>query len=215
MSKVCNLCTLSTGSPVSGYGPTNAKLIVIGEFPSSDDEMTGIPFSKGKNPKRDGPPMLIRNGLKSIGLDPENDVYWAFMLRCNPYHRKEDIKVKKEKHVDICKALLEKELQAVQAPVILALGKWAVTGLLDVTSGVGANRVFPHQITFGGHPRIVVVSYSPSEVERRSLWELDENYNRVRRLSPRGSALWFFKQDLRSVRTELQKKGLLEAPVTT
>ncbi len=209
MAKTCALCTAATSSPVGGYGSTSAKLIVIGEFPSTDDEVTGIPFSKSKNSKRDGAVMLIRDGLANIGLDVDNDVYFTFALKCNPFHHKDEVKLKKEKHIDVCKALLEKELQGVPTPVVLALGKWAVTSLLDTTSGVGANRVFPKQVTFGGHPRRVIVTYSTNEVERRSIWVLNDRLERIKRLSPRGSALSFFKQDLLLVQRELQKLNLL------
>lgn len=217
-SAICKLCPLSTGAQVPGYGPKDAKLIVIGEFPNTDDERTGIPFSKSKDPKREKATELIRRFIQSIGLDPEREVFWVHALRCSPYHqtkvvkgKQKAVKVDKDKHIGVCFNHLERDLQGVTTPVVLLLGTHAVTSVLGRTDGVGPNRVFPHQVTLAGVKRHVIVSYSPATVDRRTLWNLDANMKRTTRWSPPGSALWFFKRDIKQVRDALRERGLLPA----
>ncbi len=213
---LCNLCALATSAPVAGHGPSDAKLIVVGEFPNNDDEATGIPFSKSKKAEQARATGLIRSVLTQMGLDPETDVYWVHALRCNSFHRKnysQDKKSKKspisDRHVTVCRTHLEADLTGVTAPVVLALGKWAAFSVLGNPHGVAKNRVFPHQVTLAGQSRTVIVSYALNEVDRKSLWNLDENFDRTTRFSPPGSVFWFFKRDLFAVRKALLERGLL------
>ena len=104
-SKIKNKCIL-------GRGNVNAKLMVIGESPSSQEDLADN--------------IIVNNVLKSLLMEfdiDENEVYWTYAIKCYvpPIDEKKDKKPSK-KDIKVCEQYLLDEIRAVAPHVILALG---------------------------------------------------------------------------------------------
>lgn len=104
-SKIKNKCIL-------GRGNVNAKLMIIGESPSSQEDLADN--------------IIVNNVLKSLLMEfdiDENEVYWTYAIKCYvpPIDEKKDKKPSK-KDIKVCEQYLLDEIRAVAPHVILALG---------------------------------------------------------------------------------------------
>lgn len=113
----CGLCETRTNI-VFGSGNPNAKLFLIGEAPSQQDDASGQPFS-------DEAGELLNNMLRAMTLD-RNDVYSTHILKCHPPHNR----AAQREELVTCAPFLRKQIEAVQPEVILALGSQASRLLL-------------------------------------------------------------------------------------
>lgn len=213
----CRHCNLCVPYQVPGTGAFGAKLIVLGDYPTKEDEKAGEPFSFGTIAGKEYPGKLLRGAVSTgLGLNIHLDVYMAHALRCNPFHRSQKIKVKPS-HVNACMVNnLEPELSKVSAPIILAAGPYAMTSLLPDLKGSFLNhRGKWFETEFGGHKRLVRITFPPNMVQRYNLYESVESNNGVTRgkpIAPIGSCRWMFIQDLKAVRQKIQElteKGVL------
>lgn len=212
----CQLCPLSLPHQVVGVGPLRPKLIVIGEFPSGDDEKSKVPFTGGKDPKREYPNLIIRRALANmLKLDVASEVYLTYALRCNVKHRSKQVTEVKPAWVKTCRvANLEPELAKIHCPLILVLGKEAFNSLLpELSGGLAKHRRRWHEVTLGGQRRLVLPTFSLGQVERQSLWltreDDDGQHHRVKRWPAFGSVGWHFNKDLMSVKEKLFELGLV------
>lgn len=203
MSKACNLCPLATSEQIAGAGPAKPKLIIIGNYPTRDDERTLKPFSL--NSKRDNPNVILYRMLASMKIAPE-EVYMAYALRCNPFKHGTDAKAPQ---ISVCSSNhLLPALSKVECPVILTMGEAAMLSLIpEAKGGMSHHRGKWHEITIGEHRRSVRVTFPLAQVERLSLWRLSEdsrgNLVRTQRWNPIGTCGWFFQQDMRAVHEKL------------
>lgn len=209
----CNLCPQFLPQQVMGRGPAAPKLIVLGDHPNGDDEASGKAFSAGRNPHKDYPNLIIPRVLEAIGMSAD-DVYFAYALRCNVWHRAKPIPVKPQ-HLATCRVQnLDPELTGMTCPVILACGDMALKSLLpEATGGVGHNRGRWHETTLGGQKRLVRVTYAPKFVHNNSLFLAAELPNGkivpTDRWNPPGSCGWLFQKDIAALRLKLRELGLL------
>lgn len=122
LSQSCKSCSLagSNHGPVMGIGPSDASVMVIGSFPSSEDEMSGRPFS--------GPDgNLLSKMLGAINLSIDR-VFLTLAVKCRPPGgRKPDIK-----EIEVCGKELMKELRAVDPDFVLLLGEVALKAFYGV-----------------------------------------------------------------------------------
>lgn len=209
----CTRCPLSSTRQVSGRGPLNAKLIVIGEYPDKSAEYYNQAFHPGK-PGKESPSVTIRRALSSIGLDPDKDVYWVYSLRCNPYKRAKSIKAS---DIKSCNHNLNLELANVTAPLVLVLGPSAVQSTISTKGGVNGNRIGWHDIMLGNRSRKAMVSLSINQIERNSLYTAEEQkgvdgtitVERGKRWNPFGSGPWFFRNDMFKLKAKLIEMGII------
>lgn len=203
----CNLCLLSQ---IPGKGSPEAKIIVLGDYPTKEDEKSGEPFSFGIQSGREYPGKLLRGAIANgLGLVIYSEVYMAYALRCNPFHRSQKIKLKPS-HVIACKENnLEPELSKVSAPIILAAGPQALKSVLPELQGSFLNhRGKWFETEFGGHKRLVRITFPPNMVQRYSLYESSEKNETVvkgKPIAPIGSCRWMFIQDLKAVKQKIQE----------
>lgn len=193
----CNLCPLQLPKQVAGHGPANPKLIVIGEYPTNDCEVKGIPFSRGNDPRREYANDLVRNALAGIGLDVENEVYLAYALRCNPWHRAVPVKVKPAYRTTCRDRNLDRELREVDCDLILAFGDEAMKSLLpDLEGGIAKNRGRWHETVIGGRKRQVWLTFSVNFIHKNLMYEALQLSNGKlisgEKFNPPGSVGWFF-----------------------
>ncbi|MFW8636281.1 UdgX family uracil-DNA binding protein [Cribrihabitans pelagius] len=173
----CTRCPLhrSATQAVPGQGPANARLMIVGEQPGDQEDLSGLPFT--------GPSgELLDQVAASAGLDRK-----AAYVTNAVKHFKFKPRGKRRLHqrpdaseVAHCKWWLEAELAQVQPRLALALGATAAGALLGEGGGVTARRGtvehtaagLPVLITL--HPAFLLRQQSPGERDAaEALFESD------------------------------------------
>lgn len=159
----CRACPLgeSRQHAVFGAGHPKGAWLFVGEAPGAEEDRRGEAFVG-----RGG--QLLDNMLKAIGLTREQDVYIANILKCRPPNNRDPL----GPEVHSCLPFLQRQIALLQPRIIVALGRFAAQGLLQVTTPIGQLRGNVHQ--YQGIP--LVVTYHPayllrSPLEKRKAWE--------------------------------------------
>lgn len=138
----CTRCPLHRHATqvVSGEGPPDARLVLVGEQPGSDEDLQGRPFV--------GPAgRLLDHALARAGLD-RGTVFLTNAVK----HFKFEQRGKRRLHqrpnayeVDRCRWWLEQELALVRPKLVVALGVTAARGLLkkNVTLSKVRGKIIP------------------------------------------------------------------------
>jgi len=114
----CDKCELRSkcNQVIAGHGPEDAKLMVVGEYPGSEEDLLGEPFVG-----RDG--LLISKLLKQAGFEK---YYKTLAVKC------ESRTAPPEASIQACKSWLRQEVESLRPKVILALGKTPTRLLLNL-----------------------------------------------------------------------------------
>jgi len=104
---------------VFGEGNPASDIVFIGEAPSGNEDLQGIPFV-GRSGK------LLDKILLAINLT-RNDVYILNILKCRPPESRDPL----AEEVNKCEKYLKKQLEIIQPKVIVALGRIAAQTLLN------------------------------------------------------------------------------------
>jgi uracil-DNA glycosylase len=120
---------------VTGEGPSQAALMIVGEQPGDQEDMAGRPFV--------GPAgQLLDEYLESAGIDRSaayvTNAVKHFKFALKGKHRLHQSPTAKE--VDTCRWWLEAERALVKPRIVLALGASAARGLLGRTVSVTRER---------------------------------------------------------------------------
>ncbi len=132
----CELWTRGTQT-VFGAGPARATLLVVGEQPGDQEDLTGKPFV--------GPAgRLLDDALEEAGID-RGQVYITNAVKHFKWERGEKGKRRIHKkpnsaEISACRPWLDAEMTAVRPRVILALGATAAQALLGRSFRVTADR---------------------------------------------------------------------------
>ncbi|RMC95369.1 uracil-DNA glycosylase [Aquitalea palustris] len=146
----CQLCHTRTQT-VFGRGNPQARWMLIGEAPGEQEDRQGQPFV-GKAGQ------LLDNMLAAAGLDRENDVYIANVLKCRPPGNRNP----NPGEILACSSYLQQQIRHVQPTLILALGRFAVQTLLQTEQSIGKLRGQLHQ--YQGIP--LIATYHPAYLLR-------------------------------------------------
>lgn len=146
----CQLCHTRTQT-VFGRGNPQARWMLIGEAPGEQEDKQGQPFV-GKAG------LLLDNMLAAAGLDRENDVYIANVLKCRPPGNRNP----NPEEILACSSYLQQQIHHVQPTLILALGRFAVQTLLQTEQSIGKLRGQLHQ--YQGIP--LIATYHPAYLLR-------------------------------------------------
>lgn len=130
---------------VFGRGNNPARLMIIGDAPSMDDDQEGKPFVG-----RVGG--LLSGMLSSIGL-LEEDVYMTTILKCRP----SSISVSCQVERNLCGRYLTEQIALVAPELLLVLGNSAGQFMTQTNDSLDALRKNIHH--FGATP--YVVSFHP------------------------------------------------------
>jgi DNA polymerase len=150
----CGLCEGRTHT-VPGEGPSDARLVVVGEGPGRVEDATGRPFV--------GPAgELLTKILAAIDL-PRERVYICNVVKCRPPENR----VPQFDEIAACLPYLHRQLELLRPKVILAMGSTAAQVLLDTKQSLGGLRNHIHR--FRGIP--VVVTYHPAALLRNPNWK--------------------------------------------
>ncbi|QGZ63049.1 UdgX family uracil-DNA binding protein [Paraburkholderia acidisoli] len=123
----CRRCDLwrHATQAVSGVGPARARIMLLGEQPGDQEDLSGQPFV--------GPAgQLLSVAIERAGLSREQ-VYLTNAVKhfkWEPRGKRRLHKTPAQREVEACYYWLERELNAVRPAVIVALGATALTALL-------------------------------------------------------------------------------------
>lgn len=116
----CTRCALNQSRDrlLFGAGSSSASLVIVGDFPTRDDEIADNPFG-GETGE------LLTRMLKAIGLD-RNTVYLTTTVKC----RTADNGPPEPEQIATCLPFLIRQIEAVAPKVICTMGPIATQALL-------------------------------------------------------------------------------------
>lgn len=143
---------------VFSAGNPNAKVLFIGEAPGKDENIQGLPFVG-----RAG--QLLNTYLERVGIDRENDLYIANILKCRPTNPDRPNKDRVPATVEIknCIGYLYKQIEIVQPELIVLCGGTSLktlTGKKSIQISKVRGNVF--EIELNGHMYNAIAIYHPS-----------------------------------------------------
>ncbi|PKL93614.1 MAG: uracil-DNA glycosylase [Gemmatimonadetes bacterium HGW-Gemmatimonadetes-1] len=153
----CRACPLCTGRTmtVPGEGNPAAGLMVVGEGPGEQEDLSGRPFVG-----RAGD-LLDRMLLAIDAARPT--VFIANVVKCRPPRNRAPLPDERA----ACLPYLHQQIALVRPKVLLALGATAAEALLGVKKPLGALRLKVHRLD--GIP--LVVTYHPAALLRNPNWK--------------------------------------------
>jgi uracil-DNA glycosylase len=146
----CDMCVNRT-TIVSGRGPINARIMIIGEAPGALEDRLSIPFVGNSG-------QLLRNILRKFFIEPK-DIYITNVVKCRPPGNRTPT----DNEIRNCRPYLLLEIAKVNPKIILVLGSTAYKAIssnpyASVTNDRGRIR------TMGN--RVILPTYHPSYVLR-------------------------------------------------
>ena len=118
----CQKCSLATTRTkvVFGKGNINPSVLIIGEAPGKNEDLSGEPFvgAAGK---------VLDNLMAIAGL--KNQYYVANILKCRPPNNRNPLKDEKK----LCTPFLEKQISILSPKIIITLGNHATEFMLKDT----------------------------------------------------------------------------------
>lgn len=157
----CRRCELwaQATQGVPGEGPLQAAIVLVGEQPGDEEDLTGRPFV--------GPAgRLLRELLRESGIDPA-----AVFLTNAVKHFHHDFRGQRrlhkaplQRHVAACHVWLEAELARIGPQLIVSLGATALAAMLGRRLSIAAARTQALRSPFGNLP--LIATYHPSAVLR-------------------------------------------------
>lgn len=126
--KRCNLCKHRTNI-VFGVGNCKTKLVFVGEGPGRDEDIQGFPFvgAAGK---------MLTNIIEKVLNIKREEIYIANIIKCRPPKNR----TPEPDEIAICYPFLEKQLEAINPEIIVALGNVAAQTLLGNKRGITSIR---------------------------------------------------------------------------
>ena len=149
----CTKCPLARtrNNVVPGEGVEHPDVLVIGEGPGYDEDMSGRPFV-GKAG------VLLDKMLAAIELDRTKNCYIANVVKCRPPNNR-DPELSEQ---SACEGFLQAQIHILKPKMILCLGRIAGHKMLDTQSPLGQLRGQLHD--YNGIP--LMVTYHPSALLR-------------------------------------------------
>jgi len=158
----CTRCALhqSRKNLVFGVGSESADLVILGEAPGRDEDLTGAPFVG-----RSG--QLLTRMLAAIGLH-RDQVYISNVLKCRPPQNRDPA----PDEIATCSPFMIRQVHALEPRVVMTLGRFASQRVLGSEDSMGRLRGQTH--LWEGLP--VVPSYHPAyllrnPVAKREAWD--------------------------------------------
>jgi DNA polymerase len=117
----CKKCDLSKSRTIAvpGDGNSNADVLFIGEAPGRNEDLKGKPFVG-----RAGE--VLDKLLDSIGLD-RKDIYIANILKCRPPNNRNPF----ANEIKTCTPYLDKQMEIIQPRIIVPMGNFATSYILE------------------------------------------------------------------------------------
>jgi DNA polymerase len=155
----CRACPLFANATqaVFGEGPTSAQIVLVGEQPGNEEDLSGHPFV--------GPAGgVLRKALEEAGID-RRAVYVTNAVKhfsWEPRGKRRIHKKPRVSEINACHPWLSAELTRVKPAVTVCMGTSAVQSLVGSKVTIGAARGQIFETTYGP----VIVTRHPSSVLR-------------------------------------------------
>jgi uracil-DNA glycosylase len=124
----CKLCKTRT-KVVFGHGPVPCDLMLIGEGPGEQEDLSGLPFVG-----RSG--QLLTQILGSINIDREKDIYITNIVKCRPPENR----APQTDETASCFPYLEAQIKIVKPKIILLAGAPSAKVILKNEEPMGKIR---------------------------------------------------------------------------
>ena len=141
---------------VFGSGDPNASLLIIGEAPGEQEDLSGEPFV-GRAGK------LLDKMLMAINRSRNNDVFICNVLKCRPPDNRDP----KKEEINECEPYLINQIDLIAPKLIVALGRIAGKTLLGVEKSLKEMRGILHEY----HTKPLIVTYHPAALLRNPNWK--------------------------------------------
>jgi uracil-DNA glycosylase family 4 len=150
MTKSCQRCESSETRQqvVFGRGDEQATLLIVGDFPSKQDDLQGKPFVEAAGQLLDN--MLIACGLK------KSSTYLTVSTKCHSLSSD----MTKKTELSSCREYLVRQIELVQPSVVLVFGEQAAQSLLKSTVDLSELRQKSCSVEDVSAP--IFVSHTPS-----------------------------------------------------
>jgi len=162
--KNCKKCKLHETriNTVFGEGSANAKVMIIGEAPGKDEDISGKPFV-GRAGK------LLTEILSSINLE-RNDIFITNTVKCRPPENRNP----HDDEIKSCSGYLDEQIKLINPKVIVLLGKIAANRILNIDEPISNLRGKKYFIKENNIP--IIVFYHPayllrSPLQKSKVWE--------------------------------------------
>ena len=153
----CELCDAATQT-VFGRGPSNARLVLLGEQPGDQEDLAGRPFVCPAGQKLDT--MLAEAGIDGETAYVTNTVKH---FRFEPRGKRRIHAKPASRHVNACRPWLEAELDTILPAVVVALGATAARALFGSTFKIAQQRGLWTRTRWGER---CMATYHPSALLR-------------------------------------------------
>ncbi len=158
----CQRCLLNEQRTqvVFGVGNPNARLVLVGEAPGSEEESQGEPFVGEAG-------QLLDRILLAMKLSRE-DVYLCNLIKCRTPNSREPETVE----IASCETFLKRQLAAIAPEVVLSLGQLATRTLLQTDEPI--NKLRGRWQTYAGIP--LMPTFHPADLlqnpaRKHQVWE--------------------------------------------
>ena len=117
----CHKCPLAPTrtNVVVERGDRKAKILIIGEAPGEQEDLSGLPFV-GKSGQ------LLDKILQSVGFDTDKDVYICNTVKCRPPNNR----VPTEIEINTCKPYLLEQIRLIDPKIILLTGATSLKSIM-------------------------------------------------------------------------------------
>ncbi|TYQ28289.1 uracil-DNA glycosylase [Pseudanabaena sp. UWO311] len=172
----CQKCPLAPTrtNVVVERGDRNAKILIIGEAPGEQEDLSGLPFV-GKSGQ------LLDKILESVGFDTNKDIYVCNTVKCRPPNNR----VPTEIETTTCKPYLLEQIRLVDPKIILLTGATSLKSILGEKLGI--TKVRGKWYEWEG--RLVMPIFHPSYLLRNQSRE-------------QGSPKWLTWQDVKAIKAK-------------
>ena len=127
----CTSCNLSETrkNVVVGKGNESAQVVIIGEGPGEQEDITGLPFV-GRAGK------MLDTALSSVDIDPLEDCYITNIVKCRPPNNRKPSAVESE----ACMPWLSEQVNLLKPKIIILAGSTAVQSFLGINEPISKIR---------------------------------------------------------------------------
>jgi len=148
--RACTLCRLHEGRnlAVSGVGPLDAAVFLIGEAPGREEDARGEPFV--------GPAGKILDKALAAARLPRGTVFITNVVKCRPPANRGP----RSDEIETCRPYLMTQIATVRPKVLVTLGSTALKGLLG--TGIDLKDARGKTLAFGDIP--VLPTYHPAAI---------------------------------------------------
>ena len=172
----CQKCPLAPTrtNVVVERGDRNAKILIVGEAPGEQEDLSGLPFV-GKSGQ------LLDKILESVGFDTTKDVYICNTVKCRPPNNR----VPTEVEMNTCKPYLLEQIRLIDPKIILLTGATSLKSIMGEKRGI--TKIRGQWLEWEG--RLVMPIFHPSYLLRNQSRE-------------QGSPKWLTWQDVKAIKAK-------------